>query len=132
MVPLLLKTSIVTLVVTGLSLLCFRKPKPDPFLVTLFTVADCTSIANHGMTSDVVKFVDRSVMVVGFCSKCYYMYYFETPQQIVLTLPPLLISVSSFFISKTKYQKRFRFLWHANSHMFLIITNTIQLYIHRV
>jgi len=80
-----------------------------------------TSLANHGLTSTSLKFLDRFSMFVLFHYNLYLCVCFEH----FLSLFCLLVAIFCFFSSKYCHHQNCKNYFHISSHICVSITNIL-------
>lgn len=98
-----------------------------------------TSIINHKLTSSIVKWIDRVIMLIGIIINLYIIETIHNIYIYYISLLFLLLSIISFILSKSLlriplHKNNFysvhilNILLHIASHMFLTITHLFMLY----
>jgi len=81
-----------------------------------------TSIINHGTTSDMAKYSDRIMMIIGVFIDIYLI-----NNHLYICYYTLVLSVSSFFLSKYTMNRILSLYLHIMSHFFLTVTHILLL-----
>ena len=106
-----------SLLLGGLHLIFAYYFKSDYRIVSVYTIGVVTSIANHGLTSNLLKWMDRCIMIIGTITDIIY----------ITNLPSfrlrggLLIAfyITAYFSSK--YSKVPNVIPHVFTHIFATI-----------
>jgi hypothetical protein len=86
-----------------------------------------TSIINHGTTSDIAKYSDRVMMIIGIFIDIYvinnHLYY--------ICYYTLSLSIASFLLSKYITYTVLSLYFHILSHLFLTVTHILLLTLYK-
>ena len=110
-------TSYLMLVIHSFAIFIFQ----PPFIIFItYIIGPIVSVWNHGTTSIIAKFIDRSVMVFGYLIDLTYIYKIKNIYVLIL----IHLAIICYFISKLTNIISF----HLLSHIIIIITHIIILY----
>jgi hypothetical protein len=110
-------TSYLMLVIHSFAIFIFQ----PPFIIfIIYIIGPIVSVWNHGTTSIIAKFIDRSVMVFGYLIDMAYIYKIKN----IYVLFLIHLSIICYFISKLTNIISF----HLLAHIIIIITHIIILY----
>ncbi len=119
-------TSICMTVCTSMCL--FRVPfATDPFLYFVYFCGDVTSMWNHGCHSKRARVVDRLCMIFGACVDALRMRTLQPSVSRSVLCATFVLSITSYFASKSVQRERTRVFLHGLAHFFISISHTLQL-----
>ena len=107
----------------GLALIWFNN---NNLLLTITIICGLlTSLLNHGLTYKILIFIDRIMMIFGFISNLYSIYFINSFINQYLCLFLLHLSAILYLFAKLFTKKN---ILHLAAHLFLLITNIILIY----
>jgi len=110
-------TSYLMLVIHSFAIFIFQ----PPFIIFItYIIGPIVSVWNHGTTSIIAQFIDRSVMVFGYLIDLTYIYKIKN----IYVLFLIHLAIICYFISKLTNIISF----HLLAHIIIIITHIIILY----